>query len=194
MTVLRRPQRRLTAAEREVVARAQTLYLHRMLHLGLVDPVPNPSPMSEAEGAWVRTEVWPSFLHRIDDGYAWGFWRWSFCERGTCWNCLGGRCDNCLHRRKGRPDACDNAETVHNHRGQSVATLVVRPGGEPCVWWCRCPCPKDGEAAAGADLAVEAGRQARSVSHAPGDEQRGQEALPGLELVGRPTSRPAPRQ
>ncbi|WTX92856.1 DUF6248 family natural product biosynthesis protein (plasmid) [Streptomyces sp. NBC_00637] len=123
----RRPQRKLTAAEHDVVAGVQTLHLHRMLHLGLIDPVPNPSPMSEEEGAWVREHVWPSYLHRIDDGYAWGFWRWSLCERGTCWNCLAGRCDGCLHRQKGRPDACDNAETVHNHLGRNVATLIPAP-------------------------------------------------------------------
>jgi hypothetical protein len=140
----RRPQRRLTGPEHDVVAGVQTLYLHRMLHLGLVDPVPNPSPMSEDEGAWVREHVWPPFFHRIDDGYAWGFWRWSFCERGTCWNCLAGRCDGCLHRQKGCPDTCDNAEAVHGPRGRTVATFILRPGGEPCVWWCRCPCPKDG--------------------------------------------------
>ncbi|MFZ4249536.1 DUF6248 family natural product biosynthesis protein [Streptomyces griseoincarnatus] len=25
-----------------------------------------------------------------------------------------------------------------------MARLILRPGGEPCVWWCRCACPKDG--------------------------------------------------
>ncbi|HEY6117379.1 MAG TPA: DUF6248 family natural product biosynthesis protein, partial [Candidatus Dormibacteraeota bacterium] len=55
---LRRPQRKLTDAERRVVAGVQSLCMHRMRHLGLVDPVPNPSPMSEEEGAWVREHVW----------------------------------------------------------------------------------------------------------------------------------------
>lgn len=145
---IRRPQRKLTEAEKEIVARVQTLCLHRMLHLGLVDPVPNPSPMPEAEGAWVREHVWTEPFHEIDDGYAWGFWRWSMCERGTCWNCLFGRCDICMHRQKGGPDVCDNTEWMHNQHGRVVARLIIRPGGEPCVWWCRCPCPKTGEAPA----------------------------------------------
>ncbi|MFG2210949.1 DUF6248 family natural product biosynthesis protein [Streptomyces sp. NPDC048638] len=141
--MIRRPQRRLTAAERAVIRGVQSLNFHRMLHLGLVDPVPNPSPMSEDEGAWVREHVWPKHLHHIDDGYAFGFWRWAMCERGTCWNCLSGRCEWCMHRQKGRPDACDNTEAVFSLRGRKVATLILRPSGEPCVWWCRCPCTKE---------------------------------------------------
>ncbi|WP_329214839.1 DUF6248 family natural product biosynthesis protein [Streptomyces sp. NBC_01485] len=140
----RRPQRKLTEAEQAVLAGVQALCFHRMLHLGLVDPVPNPSPMSEEEGAWVREQVWTKPFHLIDDGYAWGFWRWSFCEKGTCWNCLAGRCEWCMHRQKGGPDVCDNVDWVHNHRGRTVARLILRPGGEPCVWWCRCPCDRSG--------------------------------------------------
>lgn len=176
---LRRPQRILTAAEREVVRGVQSLPFHRMLHLGLVDPVPNPSPMGEDEGAWVRANVWPKHLRLIDDGYAFGFWRWAMCERGTCWNCLNGRCEWCMHRQKGRPDVCDNAETVFSHRGRRAATLILRPGGEPCVWWCRCPCAKDdAEPAAKPSPAVT---PPQATSAAPGSEAcRGQDPLPGL--------------
>ncbi|MGW6458390.1 DUF6248 family natural product biosynthesis protein [Streptomyces sp. NPDC055078] len=31
--------------------------------------------------------------------------------------------------------------------GRPSSPAVVRnrcPGGEPCVWWCRCPCPENG--------------------------------------------------
>ncbi|MGW3196739.1 DUF6248 family natural product biosynthesis protein [Streptomyces sp. NPDC001118] len=175
-----RPQRRLTEAEDKVVRGVQTLYLHRMLWLGLVDPVPNPSPMSEDDAAWVRENVWPPFFHKIDDGYAWGYWRWSFCERGTCRNCLAGRCDGCMHRQKGGPDVCDNAEPVHNHRGRTVATLILRPGGEPCVWWCRCPCPKDGDAPARPRRRRKEQPEAPSRTGTEGDRRRAQESLPGL--------------
>ncbi|MFJ4702978.1 DUF6248 family natural product biosynthesis protein [Streptomyces sp. NPDC088768] len=181
---IRRPQRRLSAEERERVRAVQSLALHRMLHLGLVDPVPNPSPMSEEEGAWVRRHVWPAFLRRIDDGYAFGFWRWSFCERGTCWNCLFGRCEWCMHRQKGGPDACDNTEIVHNHMGRNVAKFLPRPGGEPCVWWCRCPCSKNDEQGE-PPVSVPtrpAGAPRRDGARRPGPERLsgGQAALPGL--------------
>ncbi|MCX4826776.1 DUF6248 family natural product biosynthesis protein [Streptomyces sp. NBC_01142] len=178
---VRRPQRQLTEAELEDVRGVQTLNLHRMLHLGLVDPVPNPSPMTEDEGARVREHVWPAFFHRIDDGYAFGFWRWALCERGTCWNCLAGRCEWCMHRQKGRPDACDNAEPVHNQHGRTVATLIPRPGGEPCVWWCRCPCPKDdARPPTGPALTVATPRQSGSLTLGSGSGPDGQDPLPGL--------------
>lgn len=151
MSAPARPQRVLTKADRKVLAGVQSLCFHRMLHLGLVDPVPNPSPMSEEEGAWVREHVWTQPFHLIDDGYAWGFWRWAMCERGTCWNCLAGRCEWCMHRQKGGPDVCDNVDWVHDRHGRSVARLILRPGGEPCVWWCRCPCAKTGPAPARPD-------------------------------------------
>lgn len=181
---VRRPQRRLSEAEREVVRGVQSLPFHRMLHLGLVDPVPNPSPMSEDEGAWVREYVWPGFFHQIDDGYAFGFWRWAFCERGTCWNCLAGRCEWCMHRQKGGPDACDNAESVHNQHGRTVAKFIPRPGGEPCVWWCRCPCPKIDEQTEQppADPDRTAATTPRNDSRrvCSGSGPSGQEPLPGL--------------
>ncbi|MDA5279875.1 DUF6248 family natural product biosynthesis protein [Streptomyces sp. Isolate_45] len=128
------------------------LTLHRALHLGIVDPVATkPSSgreMSEATAAWVRGTVWPAYLRKgeeIDEGYPWGFTRWSQCERGTCWNCLNGRCDLCIHRQQGGP-AVETVETdgVYFPDGRVVADLILRPDGGPCVWWCRCPCPKDG--------------------------------------------------
>ncbi|MGP4085471.1 DUF6248 family natural product biosynthesis protein [Streptomyces sp. KR55] len=148
MTAPIRPQRKLTEAEWDVVRRTKLLNLHGALILGIVDPVPNPSPMPEAEGAWVREHVWTEPFHKIDRKYPWGFWRWSLCEKGTCWNCLNHRCDLCIHRQKGGPDIDDNEESVHNQHGRHVATFIPRPGGEPCMWWCRCPCPKTGEAPA----------------------------------------------
>lgn len=181
MNAIRRPQRELTDADWAAIHAVQTLSLHRMRHLGLVDPVPNPSPMDEEVGAWVREHVWPAFLHHIDDGYAFGFWRWSYCEKGTCWNCLAGDCSTCMHRQKGRPDACDNTATVHGHRGRRVADLILRPGGEPCVWWCRCPCPKTGPAPARQPAATRPA--ARSEPTRPSGTPRagrGQPALPGL--------------
>jgi hypothetical protein len=27
---------------------------------------------------------------------------------------------------------------------EEFAKFIVRPDGAPCVWWCRCLCPKDG--------------------------------------------------
>ncbi|MCM1972295.1 DUF6248 family natural product biosynthesis protein [Streptomyces sp. G1] len=137
-----RPQRTLTDAEWDTVSRTKLLTLHGALYMGIVDPVPNPSPMPEPEGAWVREHVWPDWIHEIDSKYPFGFWRWSTCERGTCWNCLNHRCDLCVHRQRGGPHVDDNRDSVHNQHGRHIATLILRPGGEPCVWWCRCPCPK----------------------------------------------------
>ncbi|MFF3313368.1 DUF6248 family natural product biosynthesis protein [Streptomyces sp. NPDC002952] len=142
--VIRRPQRTLTPAEHEIVWSTALLNLHGGLIMGIIDPVPNLSPMSEDEGAWVRAQVWPRFLTEIDDKYPFGFWRWSMCERGTCWNCLSRRCDLCVHRQEGGPHVDGNVEWVHNARGRCVAKLLIRSDDAPCVWWCRCPCPKDG--------------------------------------------------
>ncbi|MEU8893688.1 DUF6248 family natural product biosynthesis protein [Streptomyces sp. NPDC048442] len=111
--------------------------------MGITDPVPNPSPMTEPEGEWVRRRVWPEHLVEIDRRYPFGFWRWSTCERGTCWNCFAGRCEWCVHRQEGGPHVDGNIDWVHNQRGQAVAPLLLRADGAPCVWWCRCPCPKE---------------------------------------------------
>ncbi|MFH8410387.1 DUF6248 family natural product biosynthesis protein [Streptomyces sp. NPDC018019] len=142
--VIRRPQRTLTPQERAMVRNTSALNLQGGLIMGIIDPVPNPSPMGEDEGAWVREQVWPVFFTEIDKKYPFGFWRWSVCERGTCWNCLSGRCELCVHRQEGSPYVDDNVAWVHNTRGQCVAKFIVRPDDAPCVWWCRCPCPKDG--------------------------------------------------
>lgn len=92
----------------------------------------------------MREHVWTEPFHKIDRKYPFGFWRWYLCERGTCWNCLNHRCDLCVHWQKGGPDL-DGLESVHNQRGRHIAWLIERSGGEPCVWWCRCSCPKTGE-------------------------------------------------
>ncbi|GAA5216974.1 DUF6248 family natural product biosynthesis protein [Streptomyces thinghirensis] len=147
-TVVRRPQRVLTDEERERVRDTAALNFQGALIMGIIDPVPNASPMPEEAGAWVREHVWPEHLQEIERKYPHGFHRWSTCERGTCWNCLSGRCDICVHRQKGGPDVDRNEDWVTDHRGRNVARLILRPGGEPCVWWCRCACPKDGPAPA----------------------------------------------
>lgn len=144
--VIRRPQRTLTPEEHETVRDTALLNFQGGLIMGIIDPVPNPSPMSEDEGAWVRARVWPEFLTEIDRKYPFGFWRWSMCERGTCWNCLAKRCDLCVHRQEGGPHVDDNTDWVHDARGRGVAKRILRPDDEPCVWWCRCPCVKDGPA------------------------------------------------
>ncbi|GHB76031.1 hypothetical protein GCM10010331_74890 [Streptomyces xanthochromogenes] len=146
--VIRRPQRLLTPEERERVRDMPLLNLQGALIMGITDPVPNASPMSEDAGAWVREHAWPAHWQEMEDRYPFGFHRWSTCERGTCWNCLNGRCDICVHRQEGGPSVDSNRDWVTNHQGRTVAEFIPRPGGEPCVWWCRCECPKDGPAPA----------------------------------------------
>ncbi|MEU2098682.1 DUF6248 family natural product biosynthesis protein [Streptomyces globisporus] len=147
-TVIRRPQRILTPEERERVQDMPLLNLQGALIMGITDPVPNSSPMPEDAGAWVREHAWPAHWQEMEDRYPFGFRRWSMCELGTCWNCLNGRHDICVHRQKGGPDVDRNRDWVTNHQGRTVAEFIPRPGGEPCVWWCRCECPKDGPAPA----------------------------------------------
>ncbi|MFD4555236.1 DUF6248 family natural product biosynthesis protein [Streptomyces sp. NPDC058469] len=147
-TVVRRPQRILTPEERERVQDMPLLNLQGALIMGITDPVPNASPMPEDAGAWVREHAWPAHFQPTEDRYPFGFHRWSMCERGTCWNCLSGRHDICVHRQKGGPDVDRNRDWVTNHQGRTVAEFIPRPDGEPCVWWCRCECPKDGPAPA----------------------------------------------
>ena len=141
--VIRRPQRTLTPEEHGIVQGTALLNFQGALIMGIVDPVPNPSPMSEDKGAWVREQVWPAHLIAIDRKYPFGFHRWATCELGTCWNCLAGRCHLCVHRQEGGPHVDDNTSWMWNHKGRCVARLILRPGDEPCVWWCRCPCPKN---------------------------------------------------
>ncbi|MFB9584852.1 DUF6248 family natural product biosynthesis protein [Streptomyces goshikiensis] len=145
-TVIRRPRRALTPQEREIVQDVPLLTLQGALIMGLVDPVPNVSPMPETDGAWVREHVWPDHVQPTEQRYPWGFRRWSMCERGVCWNCLSKRCDLCVHRQKGGPDVDDNKDWVHGPTGHVVAQLILRTDDAPCVWWCRCPCAKDGPA------------------------------------------------
>ncbi|MEU4038670.1 DUF6248 family natural product biosynthesis protein [Streptomyces collinus] len=140
--VIRRPQRTLTPEEYGVVQGTPLLNLQAALIMGIVDPVPNASPMPEEAGEWVRRHVWPEHFQAIERKYPWGFNRWATCERGTCWNCLSRRCDLCVHRQSGGPTVDGN--WVHGLDGRTVAPLILRPGDEPCVWWCRCSCPKDG--------------------------------------------------
>ncbi|MFE7443808.1 DUF6248 family natural product biosynthesis protein [Streptomyces chartreusis] len=147
-TVIRRPQRILTPEERKRVQDMPLLNLQGALIMGITDPVPNASPMPEDAGAWVREHAWPAHFQPTEDRYPFGFHRWSMCERGTCWNCLSGRHDICVHRQKGGPDVDNNRDWVTNHQGRTVAEFIPRPDGEPCVWWCRCECPKDGPAPA----------------------------------------------
>ncbi|MFZ3476066.1 DUF6248 family natural product biosynthesis protein [Streptomyces sp. 2.9] len=145
-TVIRRPRRTLTQQERETVQDVPLLNFQGALIMGLVDPVPNPSPMPEAEGEWVREHAWPGHFHTIDSKYPFGFHRWSMCERGVCWNCLANRCDLCVHRQEGGPHVDDNTDLVYGPTGRVVAQLILRADDAPCVWWCRCPCSKDGPA------------------------------------------------
>ncbi|MFF4902609.1 DUF6248 family natural product biosynthesis protein [Streptomyces sp. NPDC001068] len=147
-TVIRRPQRVLTPEERERVKDVRLLNLQGALIMGITDPVPNASPMPEDAGAWVREHAWPAHFQEMEDRYPFGFRRWSMCERGTCWNCLNGRCDICVHRQQGGPDVDKNQDWVTNHQGRHIAKFIPWPGGEPCVWWCRCECDKDGPAPA----------------------------------------------
>ncbi|GHH25889.1 hypothetical protein Srubr_26120 [Streptomyces rubradiris] len=61
-TVIRRPQRTLTPEEHQIIRGTAVLNRQGAWYMGIIDPVPNPSPMSEEEGAWVREQVWPSFF------------------------------------------------------------------------------------------------------------------------------------
>ncbi len=130
----------------ERLAEVPLLRLHAALILGICDPVPMPSPMSEADGAWVREHAWTSALRKIDEPYPYGLYRWCLCQSGTCWNCLVGRCDLCVHRQQGGPDISGHgpARTITDSRGFVVAVFVLRDGERPCRWTCRCPCPKTG--------------------------------------------------
>ncbi|MEU2391972.1 DUF6248 family natural product biosynthesis protein [Streptomyces sp. NPDC007369] len=175
--VIRRPQRELSPEEREIVRGIPLLNFQGALIMGIVDPVPNASPMSEPEGAWVRERVWPAYLQEIERKYPFGFARWAMCERGTCWNCLANRCDLCVHRQEGGPHVDDNIDWVWSSRGRCVAKLVLRPGGEPCVWWCRCLCPKSGSTPPAAPVEVadpgEAGPIGRPDEAASSRSRRG---------------------
>ncbi|MFI0406635.1 DUF6248 family natural product biosynthesis protein [Actinomadura sp. 3N508] len=158
------------------------LCLHRTLLLGLADPVPMPSPMSEAEGAWVREHVWPAAMRGLDAGYPFGFHRWCLCQHGTCWNCLNRRCDLCVHRQQRGPDVDDRdpSHWITGPRGAVIAPIVLREGQQPCRWVCRCPCAKTGPAPRNPRPCRETG-PARSPERVPQAEP-GQPALFTLEM------------
>lgn len=139
-----RPPRALTPDLWERLRATPHLTLHRALLLGIADPVPNPSPMSEDDGQWVRHNVWPAWMREIEHPYPFGYWRWTNCQRGRCWNCINSRCDLCIHRHQGGPSTAQGSDYVSNHNGTWVAP-ILRPDHNPtCVWMCRCPCPTTG--------------------------------------------------
>lgn len=121
------------------------LRMHAAMIMGIVDPVPMPSPMSDEEFQQIRDHVWPQRMRDVDDAYPHGFYRWCYCQHGTCWNCHAGRCDLCVHRQKRGPDICDGGTVTDTH-GYVVAHIVYAPHQRPCRWVCRCPCPKTGPA------------------------------------------------
>lgn len=138
---LTRPPRPLTPDLLQALRDTPRLTFHKTLLMGLGDPVPNPSPMSEEEGEWVRKNVWPQWMRTLDDPYPHGFWRWTHCQRGRCWNCLNKRCDLCIHRHQEGPKVSRDPDHIHNQHGRQVAP-ILRPDNNPeCVWMCRCQCP-----------------------------------------------------
>ncbi|MET9713649.1 DUF6248 family natural product biosynthesis protein [Nocardiopsis alba] len=142
---LTRPPRPLTPELLKSLRDTPRLTFHKSLILGIADPVPNPSPMSETDGEWVRHNVWPSWMRTIDDPYPCGFWRWTNCERGRCWNCIGNRCDLCIHRQQQGPDIDRSPDLIRAQDGRPIAPLL-RPDNNPeCVWMCRCECPTPSE-------------------------------------------------
>lgn len=134
------------------------LRMHAALIMGITDPIPMPSPMPEAEGAWVRANAWTDALRAIEAAYPRGFYQWCSCQRGTCWNCLNGRCDICVHRQRGGPDIDDDAGWVTNGHGFVRGRVVHRKGQRPCRWTCRCACPKTGPAPRGTAVRTPARR------------------------------------
>ncbi|MFE1130081.1 DUF6248 family natural product biosynthesis protein [Streptomyces albidoflavus] len=192
LPVIRRPQRTLTPKERETVRDTASLNFQGGLLMGIIDPVPNPSPMSEDEGAWVRERVWPAFMTEIDRKYPWGFWRWTNCERGTCWNCLANRCDLCVHRQQRGPSVGGDTDSVHNAHGLGVAKIIVRPDGAPCVWWCRCPCAKDGPAPDGPARRRREAKRAAAMQPKAGPAQEAGATRPDRSAAPRPPHRPSP--
>ena len=180
-----RPQRTLTPADEEAVRSTRLSNLHAALIMGIVDPVPSPSPMSEAEGVWVRENVWPQRYRVIEAKYPFGFYRWTNCQRGTCWNCLNNRCELCIHRQRGGPDVDDGIDWVENARGRAVAKLIVRPDGARCEWLCRCPCPKGTPASPETDASPTSARLENRPDGAPAAGGRGRRrAAPVNETQG----------
>lgn len=127
----------------ERVSKTPLLRLHAALIMGIADPVLMTSPMSEAEGAWVRQHAWTPHLRTMEDVYPYGYRRWCSCQRGTCWNCLAGRCDICVHRQN-PPERDDDAGAVTDQHGYVVARVIHLRGQKPCLWVCKCPCEQRG--------------------------------------------------
>ncbi|MFD6923711.1 DUF6248 family natural product biosynthesis protein [Streptomyces sp. NPDC059944] len=109
--------------------------------LGILDPVPSPtaSPMSEKEGAWVRTHAWTKGLRRIDDAYPHGFHRWCSCESGICNPCTTGRHDACVSADGPRIDRY--AGVITDGQGFVAAVILWAPGQRPCRRTCPCSHP-----------------------------------------------------
>jgi hypothetical protein len=143
------------------------LRVNAALILGIVDPIPLPSPMSEDQAAWVREHAWTPALLAMDRDYPYGFHRWCDCQRGTCWNCLNNRCDICVHRQRGGPDIATTGPAVTDRRGFVIAMIVLRDTQRPCRWTCRCPCPKTGPAPTRPRKQRTTGQRAPQPSHRP---------------------------
>ncbi|MFF9410424.1 DUF6248 family natural product biosynthesis protein [Streptomyces anandii] len=112
--------------------------------MGILDPVPSSvtSPMTEAEGAWVRANAWTRGLRKIEDAYPHGFHRWCSCERGICHPCSSGHHAQCVSASGPRLD--DYAGTITDRGGFVVAVIHHGLGQQPCRWLCPCPHPADG--------------------------------------------------
>ncbi|GAA1614233.1 hypothetical protein GCM10009733_008030 [Nonomuraea maheshkhaliensis] len=127
----------------EHVAKTPLLRFHAALILGIVDPTLMPSPMSEAQGEWVRQNAWTKALRAIENVYPYGIHRWCRCQAGTCWNCLSKRCAICVHRQHS-PKKDDAAGTVTDRRGFVIGVIVHLPHQKPCTWVCKCLCRQRG--------------------------------------------------
>lgn len=172
---------RLTDEEYRHVAEHTTLLrLHGALILGIVDPTPMPSPMSEEEGRWVREHAWTDGLCGIENAYPWGFHRWCSCQSGTCWPCSVDRCDRCVTREHGGPRYDEDAGSVTTGDGFVVARIVHRDDQRPCRSICVCTCPKTGPAPARRRrrrAAAPTPRRTEAEARRPGPESPVQLAL-----------------
>ncbi|SEM77873.1 DUF6248 family natural product biosynthesis protein [Streptacidiphilus jiangxiensis] len=145
------------------------LRLHAAAFLAIREPIPSsvPSPMTEAEAAWVRETAWTRHHRRIDGNYPHGFYRWCDCERGVCSNCVAGAHSTCATRAGARSTGPDS---VTGPNGYSVpGALVIQADHQrPCSWICPCPCPTP---------EPTTGQEQRPTSRAAGKLRRTQAAL-----------------
>lgn len=175
-----RAGKRVGDVDWEHVSRTPLLRLHGAFILGIVDPVPMPSPMSEEDGQWIREHAWTKAIRDIDDVYPYGFYRWCSCQRGSCWNCLSLRCDICVHRQTPpKPDT--SAGTVTDRHGFVIALIVHRAGETPCRWVCKCAHSAVSAAAPAPDMPAPS--PPRRTSRRPVEPVAGQADL--FEAVGR---------